>query len=118
MITTTMPATITAAELLGDIHPFFGHPGGAYPEPDEAISKLRAVLMTLMACQDETTSEFTIPPGAVAWNLILAFDLVEEIDRRVSKFGDNVSASWREAVRRVDACCVVKGAAGDRQACL
>ena len=101
-------ATITAEELLDDIHPFFGQPHTEFLEPDESINKLLAILRTLMACQDDETSEFTIPAGDVAWNLILAHDLAKDISNRVSNLQDNVLSSWSEAKRRVDACLAVK----------
>ena len=108
MTTTNPPKTTPADELLDDIHPLFGHQSATLPEPDEAISKLRAVLRTLMACQDETTCEFTIPAGDVAWSLILAHDLANDISDRVSKLEDNVLSSWDEAKRRVNNCHAVK----------
>ena len=108
MTTTNPPKATPADKLLDDIHPLFSLQAALFPDPDEAISKLRAVLRTLMACQDETTCEFTIPAGDVAWALILAHDLVEDISNRVSKLEDNVLSSWSEAKRRVDACLAVK----------
>ena len=106
--TTKQRKTTPAEELLDDIHPFFGQPHTAFPEPDEAINKLLAILRALMACQDDETCEFTIPAGDVAWNLILAYDLAMDISNRVSNLQDNVLSSWSEAKRRVDACHVVK----------
>ena len=108
MTTTKQRKTTPAEELLDDIHPFFGQPHTAFPEPDEAINKLLAILRALMACQDDETCEFTIPAGDVAWNLILAYDLAMDISNRVSNLQDNVLSSWSEAKRRVDACHVVK----------
>ena len=108
MTTTNPPKATPADKLLDDIHPLFSLQAAPFPDPDEAISKLRAVLRTLMACQDETTCEFTIPAGDVAWTLILAHDLVEDISNRVSKLEDNVLSSWSEAKRRVDDCLAVK----------
>ena len=106
--TTKQRKTTPAEELLDDIHPFFGQPHTAFPEPDEAINKLLAILRALMACQDDETCEFTISAGDVAWNLILAHDLAKDISNRVSNLQDNVLSSWSEAKRRVDACHVVK----------
>ena len=108
MTTITKPEATNAEKILGDIHPFFGHPEKHYPEPEESISKLNAILSALMACQDDTTCEFTIKPGDVAWNLLLAFDLAEEISCRLTVLQDNVSASWSEAGRRLDSCDFVK----------
>ena len=107
MTTTTKLEGTNAEKILGGIHPFFGHPANHYPEPEESISKVKAILRTLMACQDETTCEFTIQPGDVAWNLLLVFDLVEEISSRLAMFQDNVSASWAEAGRRLNSCHIV-----------
>lgn len=96
---------ITTAQLLGGLHPFFGDT--IIEEPQEAISKLQAILKMLIGCADEKTSELTVPAENVAWALILACDVLEEVEKRVETFQSHVSDIWDRLEGRIDACHVI-----------
>lgn len=96
---------ISTAQLLGGLHPFFGDT--IIDEPQEAISKLQAILRMLISCMDEKTSELTIPAEDAAWALLLAGDVLEEIEHRVSTFQNHVSEIWAQLEGRINACHVI-----------
>jgi hypothetical protein len=91
-----------AKQLISDLHPFVTKEGDLLLEPEETISKLRAVLTLLSSVDDDNSGGLDVSNETVSWALILALDLVDEVYSRVRTRGKHTSELWRELESRLD----------------
>jgi hypothetical protein len=97
-------AIISTSELLSNLHLGFVHGDG---EPEEPLDKLNAVIHLISGCQDPSSDKFMISEEHIGWALSVATDLIKEIQMIINEHRENLSTTWGELERRLNACHIL-----------
>jgi hypothetical protein len=98
-------AIISTSELLSNLH--LGFDPIENDEPEEPLDKLNAVIHLISGCQDPSSDKFTVSEEQIAWALIVATDLIKEIQRRINDHREHLNTTWGELERRLNACHIL-----------
>ncbi len=103
----TPVAVITTEQFLSSIDRSLPNHDGSAADPEETLSKLEAVIHLMSGCIDHEENTLDVNMEHFDWALLLAIDLVREIDSKLEKLRELHRASKRELERHLDDCHLI-----------